>query len=96
MNDQEILHNRPKGATHYDQFEYMKHVPHKGWKYWRKAGEWREGACFRQEIRSLADIKRIVNLELALKNIIDSEILDRLIDGHYKSDAIRALKGGDV
>ena len=63
MTDQEILDSVPEGATHYDQLEYMRHVPnYDNWEYWSKAIGW--GEVFPEgEIRSLADIKRIAELE---------------------------------
>ena len=41
-------------------------------------------------------LNRVKMLELALQSIVDSEILDRVVDDNYKLDAIKALKGGDV
>jgi len=62
MTNQEILDNAPEGATHYDCDEYMRHVHDGEWEYWSKAAGWEETTP-QSDTRSLADIKRIVELE---------------------------------
>ena len=62
MNDQEILDNAPDGATHYDSYEYMRHIHDGLWEYWSKAVGWEETVAA-GETRSLTDIARIVELE---------------------------------
>jgi len=62
VTDQEILDNAPEGATHWDCSEYMIHVHDGDWNYWSKAAGWNETKP-EEETRSLADIKRIVELE---------------------------------
>ena len=62
MTDQEILDNAPEGATHYDSYEYMRHIHDGVWEYWSKAVGWEETVP-ESDTRSLADIKRIVDLE---------------------------------
>ena len=62
MTDQEIIDNAPEGATHWDCSEYMIHVHDGNWNYWSKAAGWNETKP-EEETRSLADIKRIVELE---------------------------------
>jgi hypothetical protein len=62
MRDQEIIDNAPEGATHWDCSEYMIHVHDGNWNYWSRAAGWDETKP-EEETRSLADIKRIVELE---------------------------------
>jgi len=62
MNDKDILANAPEDATHYDQHEYMIHTHDGKWEYWSKAVGWEETTP-EGETRSLADIKRIVELD---------------------------------
>jgi hypothetical protein len=64
MKDQEIIDNAPEGATHWDCHEYMRHIHDGNWDYWSKAAGWNETKP-EEETRSLADIKRIVELEKA-------------------------------
>jgi hypothetical protein len=70
MNNQEITDNAPDNATHYDCCEYMRHVYNGNWEYWSKASGWEETVP-EDDTRSLADIKRIVELEKALHELID-------------------------
>ena len=68
MNDQEILDNAPDGATHYDSYEYMRHIHDGLWEYWSKAVGWEETVAA-GETRSLTDIARIVELEKEVKGL---------------------------
>ena len=74
MNNQEITDNAPDGATHYDCCEYMRHVHNGNWEYWSKESGWEETVP-EDDTRSLADIKRIVELAkiaLELVSIIEN------------------------
>ena len=62
MADQEILKGAPKGATHYECGEYMRNICDDRWEYWSKVGDWQDTHP-ESETRSLADIRRIVELE---------------------------------
>ena len=72
MTDPEIIENAPDGATHYDCCEYMRHVHDGLWEYWSKAVGWEETKP-EQETRSLADIKRIIELEEIVKALEEQE-----------------------
>jgi hypothetical protein len=68
MNNQEILDNAPEGATHWDGSQYYRY--HKDNWFSFHGFEWIDAnedelytAC---SIRSLSDIKRIVELEKRL------------------------------
>jgi hypothetical protein len=65
MKEQEILDNAPEGSTHSEKYLYLKFDTY--WYVWES--EWvRCGLniqCY-DNIRSLADIKRIVELEREL------------------------------
>ena len=39
---------------------------------------------------------RVVALENALKNIVRSRVLSRVVDSNYYADAVKALKMGDL
>lgn len=85
MTDQEILDNAPEGATHYDCDEYMRHVHDGFWEYFSKADGWNETKP-EEETRSLADIKRIAELEDLAQMIIDAESADpRVISLMYNA-----------
>ena len=73
MNNQEIIDNAPEGATHYDCDEYTRHVHDGFWEYFSKADGWNETKP-EEETRSLADIKRIVELEKTCKSRSDTII----------------------
>ena len=62
MTEQEISDNAPEGATHYDCYEYMRHVHNGEWEYWSKAAGWEETTA-QGDTRSLVDVKRIAELE---------------------------------
>ena len=70
MTDQEILDNAPEGATHYDSYEYMRHIHDGVWEYWSKAVGWEETVP-ESDTRSLADIKVIAEFELSRKELIE-------------------------
>lgn len=67
MNNQEIIDNAPQGATHIDSdFTYIKTEPNGRFRIYFtfQNGEWVEDDEFNILLtRSLADIKRIVELE---------------------------------
>ena len=69
MKDQQIIDSAPEGATHYDQCEYMMHTHDGKWEYWSKAAGWEETTP-EDETRSLADIKRIVELEKERESLL--------------------------
>ena len=75
MNNQEIIDNAPEGATHYDCDEYMRHVHDGFWEYFSKADGWNETKP-EEETRSLADIKRIAELESILA-LVKKDLLMR-------------------
>ena len=62
MTDPEILKGAPKGATHYECGEYMRNICDDEWEYWSKIGGWQDTHP-ESETRSLADIRRIVDME---------------------------------
>ena len=73
MNNKEILDNAPKGATHYSQgIHYLALNSSNNWmRYdpngfdnakWFEANDYKLSYC-NNNMRSLADIKRIVDLE---------------------------------
>ena len=64
MSDKEIIENAPEGATHWDCGEYMMHIHDGNWDFWSMTGQW-DDTKPEEETRSLADIKRIVELEKA-------------------------------
>ena len=72
MTDQEILDNAPKGATHWNECNYMRYNPNSGgWHFYDKTtSEWLytytndlANLAIAGDIRSLDDIRRIVELE---------------------------------
>jgi hypothetical protein len=77
MNKQEILDNAPEGATHvlYQSINhiYIKFGVHiEGYMYCNHKKGWRVAThVFYLNLRSLADIERIVELEKALHELID-------------------------
>ena len=86
MKDQEIIDNAPEGATHYDCDEYMRHVHDGEWEYWSKAAGWEETTP-QGDTRSLADIKRIVELEEERRDDYSeaSTYATSLFNTYYKS-----------
>ena len=79
MNNQEILDNAPKGATHVDT-EGRWHkltFSHKGFMLLNNDGDWDYcNPC--TDLRSLADIKRIAELEKELKTPSKQGLLEVL------------------
>jgi hypothetical protein len=71
MNNQEIIDNAPEGATHIDGTDYLNANNNSYWNVtkckWCSLCE----LFLEDEMRSLADIKRIVELEKALNKLID-------------------------
>jgi len=98
MNDKEILNNAPEGATHWDFNEYIRHEGNGKWSRWDNAIKKWEHTTSEIGTRSLADIKRIEELENALINFINvtSDIYCNSIVqiSSAKSEAFEALKEG--
>jgi hypothetical protein len=76
MNNQEIINNAPEGTTHTEtlastRIYYLKKGTNgMGYSVYL-TNEWRTSMAVSGFIRSLADIKRIVQLEKALDKLID-------------------------
>ena len=67
MNNKEILDKAPEGATHIDGEGYLNANSNSWWS--RKKSKW-HSLCeldLQDDIHSLSDIKRIVELEEAIK-----------------------------
>jgi hypothetical protein len=63
MNNQEIIDNAPEGATHIDgEYDFCKDGSYFGSYFGHSSKQWIP-AEFIVESRSLADIKRIIDLE---------------------------------
>ena len=63
MTDQEILDNAPKGSTHIDGGEYLDATTASYWSLAKSKWCGVDELILQDDIRSLADIKRIVELE---------------------------------
>ena len=76
MNNKEILDNAPEGATYWDCYDsyYVRYNPDSYfWEFHNKDTEaWVTTRAIEDDIRSLADIKRIEKLENALENLISA------------------------
>jgi hypothetical protein len=72
MNNQEIIDNAPEGATHIDGTDYLNADNNSYWN--RKKSKWCSlcDLSLQDDMRSLADIKRIV--ELHRLHVIDTEL----------------------
>ena len=68
MTNQEILDNAPEGATHYDQCGYYK-FSISGWEFYNLGLTWIKTKVPPIEIRSLADVERISELEEEVKTL---------------------------
>lgn len=83
MTDQEILDNAPEGATHIDgEGAYFERTKQGHTVWWVNEASWMPAESNRST-RSLADIKRIAELEadnktLTRRNIELTEMLDLL------------------
>ena len=83
MNDQEILDNAPKGATHYSQgIHYLALNSSNSWMRYDPNGfanaKWFAANDYKlsysnKNFRSLADIKRITELEKALAKALQEQ-----------------------
>ena len=62
MTNQKILDNAPEGATHVDHLQFYWMVQDRDAFNWQGAG-WQLISSDAEDFRSLADIKRIVELE---------------------------------
>jgi hypothetical protein len=70
MNDQEIIDNAPDGATHVDHLRLYWMVQDRDAFNWQGTG-WQLISSDAEDFRSLADIKRIVELEALVEEIED-------------------------
>tara|TARA_R110001632_G_scaffold37039_2_gene93701 strand:+ start:1950 stop:2375 length:426 start_codon:yes stop_codon:yes gene_type:complete len=96
MNNKDILANAPDGATHWDCSEYMIHVHDGNWNYWSKAAGWNETKP-EEETRSLADIKRIVELEAYIQKVQADRIDDIAIERkRWGREDLKALAIRDI
>ena len=75
MTNQEILNNAPSKATHFDSDNHYWHNSSAGYWLCCEDGSTTLNACIGNNIRSLADIRRIVELEQIAKAAI-SELDD--------------------
>jgi hypothetical protein len=81
MNNQEIINNAPEGTTHTEtlastRIYYLKKDTNgMGYSVYL-TNEWRTSMAVSGFIRSLADIKRIVELEDLVEDIINAESAD--------------------
>ena len=69
MNNQEILDNAPEGATHIDGGEYLDATTASYWSLAKSKWCGVDELILQDDIRSLADIKRIVELEKELSKV---------------------------
>ena len=78
MNKQEIIDNAPEGATHWDieYGFYWRMDKHSSQAFSPSANKFEEEKLSSDFLRSLADIKRIVELEKLLK-LIKKDLLMR-------------------
>ena len=86
MNNQEILDNAPEGATHVELLTDYRKIYYYRRKYKDfcnkfmydvyQQGTWYICSDISGEFRSLADIKRIIELENLTQMIIDAESAD--------------------
>jgi hypothetical protein len=71
MNNQEIIDNAPEGATHIDNNGYYLMACTNGFMEPESSGvDWDYGYASHCEVRSLADIKRVVELEKELRSLV--------------------------
>jgi hypothetical protein len=72
MNNQEIIDNAPEGATHIDNCGFYLKAGKSGFMAPDNlSNDWDYEYSNHSEVSSLADIKRIVELEKALDKLID-------------------------
>jgi hypothetical protein len=93
MDEQKIIDNAQDNATHYDCCEYMRHVHNGNWEYWSKASGWEETVP-EDDTRSLADIKKIVELRKAnaeLKKLLSLVKKDLLMRAEEDSDGCKVV-----
>lgn len=77
MTNQEILDNAPEGATHVDNNGYYLKAGRSGFMEPSDCGlDWDYDYANHTEVRSLADIERIAELEDLAQMIIDAESAD--------------------
>ena len=82
MNNQEIIANAPKGATHSndDYVQYLRVSKNGYMEPDESDGDWDYSYSNHCRTRSLADIKRIVELEAYLKKVQADRINDIAIE----------------
>jgi hypothetical protein len=81
MNNQEIINNAPEGATHVENNGYYLMACSNGFMEPESSGvDWDYGYASHCEVRSLADIKRIVELEAYLQKVQADRINDIAIE----------------
>jgi hypothetical protein len=81
MNNQEIIDKAPEGATHVDNNGYYLMACSNGFMEPESSGvDWDYGYASHCEVRSLADIKRIIELEAYLQKVQADRINDIAIE----------------
>jgi hypothetical protein len=92
MNNKDILANAPEGATHVSKHDYWKDLDdNKRPMFWYEATNkvmrrWVSVDSLHVSLRSLADIKRIAELEQSLKTVAQTRCVS------YEDLAIRDLE----
>jgi hypothetical protein len=91
MNNQEIIDNAPEGTTHIDCEGYLDADNNSYWNITK--GKW-YAMCeltLEGDIQSLADIKRIVELETqqARAEILIHELHEQVYDNRYLDNRVR-------
>jgi hypothetical protein len=96
MNNQEIIDNEPDEATHFDRFGDYQKLNKDGESYqWTKMiggnYNWWPEKPIVADIRSLADIRRIVELETqqARAEILIHELHEQVYDNKYLDNRVR-------
>ncbi len=101
MNNQEIIDNAPGGATHVDSLDLYWNIEDRDALYWQgKRKSWLSLSSDTEELRLLADIKRIVELEEVADNQIWPSMGNGFSADYVKgyeqatADISKRLKGG--
>ena len=78
MKDQEIIDNAPEGTTDVDDVNnYWIYQGNGDYSFWDKdKNEWMHHGWGPFHTRSLADIERIVELELSARQLLDASTLE--------------------
>jgi hypothetical protein len=90
MNDQEILDNAPECATHVDHLYLYWMVQDRDAFNWQGTG-WQLISSDAEDFRSLADIKRIVELESIMFDLLSLSSFAMSFPFEY--DKLEALRG---